>query len=134
MKFNCPASVTTTGWIEIDAPNIEEAKKIARQKNKDGIDQDDLNDTETSSEVHVDEIDYQAEGDKPYAEASPRGYVRATALIQKIRDFAAKRVGSAHAETIHGGRSHCPTCGWVDELDRTNPVVLEWHGDSFETS
>ena len=67
MKFTVPASVTISGWIEIDAPSIEEAKKIADHNNDVGIDQGELNDIDICSVVHTDEIDYMDEEDKPEA-------------------------------------------------------------------
>jgi hypothetical protein len=47
-------------------------------------------------------------------------------------DLAVKRVGSAHHEDVIGGRARCGVCGWIDEADPNNPVVRQWHGDSFE--
>jgi hypothetical protein len=47
-------------------------------------------------------------------------------------DYTSKRVGTAHKEDIVGGRARCRICGWIDEADPSDPVVREWHGDSFE--
>jgi hypothetical protein len=46
-------------------------------------------------------------------------------------DFSSRRVGSAHAEDVIGGRARCAVCGWIDEADPKDPTVRAWHGDSF---
>lgn len=46
-------------------------------------------------------------------------------------DYASKRVGSQHVEDVVGGRAKCGICGYIDDADPEDPVVKEWHGDSF---
>lgn len=46
-------------------------------------------------------------------------------------DHATKRIGSPHAEDVVEGRARCGVCGWIDEADPADPLVREWHGDSF---
>ena len=53
--FTFPALITISGWIEIKANTMEEAKKIAEEKNEDGIEMFDLEDSNTNSEVIVSE-------------------------------------------------------------------------------
>lgn len=55
MKFTVPASVTISGWIEVEAANLAEAKVKAEKFNDDGIDTDCLNDPDFCSVVHADE-------------------------------------------------------------------------------
>lgn len=47
-------------------------------------------------------------------------------------DYAGKRVGSAHVETIRNGHSICEVCGDVVELDPESEAARQWHGDSFD--
>jgi hypothetical protein len=68
--------------------------------------------------------------DTPAQEAARRLYAERWAACA-APDFASKRVGSAHAEDVVGGRARCSVCGWVDEADPSDSTVREWHGDSF---
>lgn len=49
-----------------------------------------------------------------------------------LLDYAAKRVGSTHVEDVIGGRAKCGICGYIDDADPKDPIIKEWHGDSFE--
>lgn len=46
-------------------------------------------------------------------------------------DYPDARAGSDHEEDVVGGRARCAVCGWVDEADPDDEVVMEYHGDSF---
>lgn len=60
MKFSAPVTYTTTGWIEIEADTLDEAKKKAAYLNdmdSDGVNYFDIKDAGISSEVHADEVE-----------------------------------------------------------------------------
>lgn len=42
-----------------------------------------------------------------------------------------RRDGSAHEEWTTGGNSICGVCGEIEEADINNPLVREYHADSF---
>ena len=56
MKFTVPASVTISGWIEVEAATLADAKAKCAKLNDEGIDSDCLNDTEFHSVVHGNEL------------------------------------------------------------------------------
>ena len=57
-NFTVPVIVTETGWIEISASSLEEAKKIAQEMNDgDGIPPYSLKDSEAESECLIEEIE-----------------------------------------------------------------------------
>jgi hypothetical protein len=57
-------------------------------------------------------------------------------LAEQSAEYAAKRTGTPHEErivrTVFGDRTWCNVCGWIDDADPDDPVVREWHGDSFD--
>ena len=98
MKFTVPASVTISGWIEVEAIGIGEAKAKAERLNDDGIDADDLNDRDYCSVVHADE-------------AAPMG-----------DNDSCPHCGSDDLEDTPDG-THCAECGvLVDEYDAAKTV------------
>jgi|HubBroStandDraft_6_1064221.scaffolds.fasta_scaffold22206_11 hypothetical protein len=57
-KFTVPVIITTTGWIEIEAGSLEEAKLEATRLNEEeGVSLDQLEDYSAESECLVDEIE-----------------------------------------------------------------------------
>lgn len=56
---------------------------------------------------------------------APRGSLSAAL------NWAEKRVGSPHEEDVIGGRSRCRICGWIEDANPDDPVIREWHGDTF---
>jgi hypothetical protein len=47
------------------------------------------------------------------------------------RDYADYRASTDHEEHVISGRALCAVCGWVDDADPEQAVVMEYHGDSF---
>ena len=60
MRFTAPVTYTTTGWIEIQAESIEDARKEAERLNDEGVEYLSIQDADCHSEVHVDEIEEEA--------------------------------------------------------------------------
>lgn len=57
MKFSAPVVYTISGWIEIEAADLAEAKKIAKEINEtDGVEFSSIKDQTTDSEILVNEI------------------------------------------------------------------------------
>jgi hypothetical protein len=56
MKFCVPVTIQTTGWIQIDAEDEEGAKEVALHLNDIGVSEDSLFDSETVSEVNVEDL------------------------------------------------------------------------------
>lgn len=66
MEFYVPITYTTTGWIQIKAKSLEDAKKKCEEMNDgDGVPFGDIKDPDTYSECHVDEIKYLHVEDDP---------------------------------------------------------------------
>lgn len=57
MKFAIPVVYTVTGWLEIDANSLDEAKEKASTINEEGVPFYDIKDSDTSSECMLDEIE-----------------------------------------------------------------------------
>lgn len=57
MKFSVPAIFTTSGWVEIDADSLEDAKRKVEQLNEHGVNYFDIKDSTSYSECLVDEIE-----------------------------------------------------------------------------
>ncbi len=57
MKFSVPVIHTTSGWVEIDAPSLEEAKREIEEINKEGVNFFDIKDSDTYSECLIEEIE-----------------------------------------------------------------------------
>lgn len=57
MKFSVPAIFTTSGWVEIDADSLEDAKSKVDELNNRGVNFFDIQDPTSHSECFVDEIE-----------------------------------------------------------------------------
>jgi len=57
MKFSVPAIFTTSGWVEINADSLEDAKKRVEKLNERGINFFDIKNARSHSECMVDEIE-----------------------------------------------------------------------------
>jgi Mg2+ and Co2+ transporter CorA len=56
MKFSVPVTRHTTGWVRIEAINLAEAKKIAKQLGIDGLTTEYINDPEDFDEVESEDV------------------------------------------------------------------------------
>jgi hypothetical protein len=56
MKFIVGATITISGHMEIEAPDMATAITMCEKLNVEGVDSDQLEDTDTSSEVFIDEL------------------------------------------------------------------------------
>jgi hypothetical protein len=57
MKFSVPAIFTTSGWVEIDADSLEDAKRKVEKLNERGVNYFDIQDSTSHSECIVEEIE-----------------------------------------------------------------------------
>lgn len=57
MKFSVPVVYTISGWLEINADSLEDARKKAAQINEDGVDFCSIEDSDAVSECLIDEIE-----------------------------------------------------------------------------
>jgi len=62
---------------------------------------------------------------------SSRGGSRKTSRSSRPLDPSVKRVGSPHQEHIRDLGSYCYVCGYIDEANPKDPLIREWHSDSF---
>lgn len=62
-KYPCPVLYSVSGWVEIEAENLADAKAKAEKMNDEGFDQKDIRDPDFYSECFVDEIEPSAEED-----------------------------------------------------------------------
>jgi hypothetical protein len=56
MKFSVPVTLTVTGWVEIEAEDLQEAQKKAKDLNDTGVSYVDIQDPEYYTEVY-DEVE-----------------------------------------------------------------------------
>lgn len=57
MIFTVSCCMTVVGWIEVEADNLEDAKKKCLKINDVGFPYEDINDPEYESELFLDEIE-----------------------------------------------------------------------------
>lgn len=63
MKYVVPVTATITGWVEVEADTLKEAKQKAEQLDEDGVNLVDIKDSDTTTECHIDEMeDPEADG------------------------------------------------------------------------
>lgn len=55
--FSVPVTYTVSGWIEIKAETLAQAKQKAEKLNEEGVEMNQIEDSETSSEVHIEEME-----------------------------------------------------------------------------
>ncbi len=63
MKFTVPVTYTISGWIEINADDVNAARKKAEELNDAGISIDIIEDRSDASEVHVMELNWDESND-----------------------------------------------------------------------
>lgn len=56
-KFSVPATYTISGWVTVEAESMDEAMEVAHKMNQAGVEMYHIEDTSTSSELMVDEIE-----------------------------------------------------------------------------